>query len=262
MASPAVYAILRAIPDKLGGVIAMFGAIAVLFVLPWLDTSRVRSATFRPIYRRFMFVLGDRRRGAGLLRRQPAGRLLDPCWLQVATLYYFVHFLILLPILARSNGRCHCPVNCRRRAQEQGGLRTCARCPRSSWSGAIALASLGAGVAAIAAGTTEHPPHKIGISRGRSAPMTGGCSARLPGLCRGLRCLPSLSLLAYRNLMELGLTEAQVKGLIRTSSSPTSTTTASRSSGRRACPDRFKVVPQRARRRRRQQEQGAALTSA
>src|SRR6187402_1266669 len=43
------YAILRAVPDKLGGVLAMFGAIAVLFILPWLDTSRVRSATFRPI---------------------------------------------------------------------------------------------------------------------------------------------------------------------------------------------------------------------
>src|SRR5205823_855725 len=40
------YAILRAIPDKLAGVIAMFGSILVLFVLPWLDTSRVRSATF------------------------------------------------------------------------------------------------------------------------------------------------------------------------------------------------------------------------
>jgi len=51
------YAILRAIPDKLGGVLAMFGAIAVLFVLPWLDTSRVRSATFRPIYKWFVFVL-------------------------------------------------------------------------------------------------------------------------------------------------------------------------------------------------------------
>ena len=45
------YAILRAVPDKLGGVIAMFGSIAVLFVLPWLDTSPVRSGRFRPIYK-------------------------------------------------------------------------------------------------------------------------------------------------------------------------------------------------------------------
>ena len=45
------YAILRAIPDKLLGVIAMFASILILFVLPWLDTSRVRSATFRPVYK-------------------------------------------------------------------------------------------------------------------------------------------------------------------------------------------------------------------
>ncbi len=38
------YAILRAIPSKLGGVIAMFGSIAILAFLPWLDTSKVRSA--------------------------------------------------------------------------------------------------------------------------------------------------------------------------------------------------------------------------
>ena len=45
------YAILRAVPDKLGGVIAMISAILILFVLPWLDTSKVRSATFRTIYK-------------------------------------------------------------------------------------------------------------------------------------------------------------------------------------------------------------------
>ena len=50
------YAILRAIPDKLGGVVAMFAAIFVLFVLPWLDTSRVRSATFRPIYKQMFWL--------------------------------------------------------------------------------------------------------------------------------------------------------------------------------------------------------------
>src|SRR5690606_19319844 len=45
------YAILRAIPDKLGGVIAMFAAIIVLFFLPWIDRSKVRSAVFRPTYK-------------------------------------------------------------------------------------------------------------------------------------------------------------------------------------------------------------------
>ncbi len=50
------YAILRAIPDKLGGVIAMFGSILILFVLPWLDTSRVRSGTYRPIFKQFFWI--------------------------------------------------------------------------------------------------------------------------------------------------------------------------------------------------------------
>ena len=50
------YAILRAVPDKLGGVVLMFGAIAILFVLPWLDTSKVRSARFRPLYKQFFWI--------------------------------------------------------------------------------------------------------------------------------------------------------------------------------------------------------------
>src|SRR5882757_5387625 len=51
------YAILRSIPSKPGGVLLMFGAVGVLFVLSWLDTSPVRSARFRPIFRRLLAVL-------------------------------------------------------------------------------------------------------------------------------------------------------------------------------------------------------------
>lgn len=50
------YAILRAVPDKFGGVVAMFSAIGVLFVLPWLDTSKVRSMRYRPTMRTFFFI--------------------------------------------------------------------------------------------------------------------------------------------------------------------------------------------------------------
>jgi ubiquinol-cytochrome c reductase cytochrome b/c1 subunit len=94
------YAILRAIPDKLGGVIAMFGAIAVLFVLPWLDTSRVRSATFRPIYKWFMLVLVVDVIVLGFCGANPPAGFWIPL-AQVATVYYFFHFLILLPILGK-----------------------------------------------------------------------------------------------------------------------------------------------------------------
>jgi ubiquinol-cytochrome c reductase cytochrome b/c1 subunit len=94
------YAILRAIPDKLGGVLAMFGAIAVLFVLPWLDTSRVRSCVFRPIYKWFMFVLVIDVVVLGICGANPPEGYFVPLS-RVATLYYFFHFLVLLPILGK-----------------------------------------------------------------------------------------------------------------------------------------------------------------
>ncbi len=92
------YAILRAIPSKLGGVLAMFGAIAVLFFLPWLDTSKVRSSKYRPLYRQFFWVLVVVCLGLGYIGAKPPegwyviiGRFL--------TFYYFAHFLIILPLL-------------------------------------------------------------------------------------------------------------------------------------------------------------------
>jgi len=45
------YAILRRIPDKLGGVLAMFGAIAALYTLPFIQSSEIQSSQFRPIFR-------------------------------------------------------------------------------------------------------------------------------------------------------------------------------------------------------------------
>ncbi|WP_321338987.1 cytochrome b/b6 [Breoghania sp.] len=92
------YAILRAIPDKLGGVLAMFGAIAMLFILPWLDTSRVRSATYRPAYRIFFWLFAVNCVALGWLGSRPAegGYVLAS---QLCTAYYFAHFLIILPVL-------------------------------------------------------------------------------------------------------------------------------------------------------------------
>ncbi len=99
------YAILRAItfdilfiPAKLGGVIAMFGSIAVLFLLPWLDRSPVRSAKFRPIYKWFFWVLLADCLLLGYLGAKPAEGIYTVLAL-IATVYYFFHFLILLPLL-------------------------------------------------------------------------------------------------------------------------------------------------------------------
>jgi quinol-cytochrome oxidoreductase complex cytochrome b subunit len=92
------YAILRAVPDKLGGVIAMFAAIAVLFVLPWLDRSPIRSAKFRPVYFVLFWVLLADCILLGFCGAMPA----EGIWVvlsRLGTVYYFAHFIILLPLL-------------------------------------------------------------------------------------------------------------------------------------------------------------------
>ena len=101
------YAILRAftqnfffIPAKLMGVMAMFGSILVWFFLPWLDKSPVRSGHYRPLFRKFFWF--------GLI---PCMAVLFYCGgapaeepyvvlSQIAALYYFAHFLIILPIVS------------------------------------------------------------------------------------------------------------------------------------------------------------------
>ena len=94
------YAILRAIPDKLGGVIAMFSAIFVLFLLPWLDTSKVRSATFRPIYKILFWIFLIDAIVLGWVGSKPAEGIYIIIS-RIATIYYFLHFLILLPLLGK-----------------------------------------------------------------------------------------------------------------------------------------------------------------
>jgi ubiquinol-cytochrome c reductase cytochrome b subunit len=100
------YAILKSfttdflfIPAKLWGVLAMFGSILLLFFLPWLDTSPVRSANYRPTYRKFLAVLLIDVIVLGYVggAEPTSGNVMLG---QVATTYYFAHFLIILPILS------------------------------------------------------------------------------------------------------------------------------------------------------------------
>ena len=93
------YAILRAVPDKLLGVLAMFAAIAVLFVLPWLDRSPVRSATFRPIYKIMFWVSLLDCVALTYLGAKPAEGIYVVLS-RLCTVYYFAHFIILLPALS------------------------------------------------------------------------------------------------------------------------------------------------------------------
>ncbi|WP_136163236.1 cytochrome b [Sphingomonas flavalba] len=99
------YAILRAftvdfiLPAKLWGVLAMFAAILLLFFLPWIDKSPVRSATYRPLYKKFFWVLVIDVLILGYCGGAPAE---EPFVMlsQIASIYYFAHFLIVLPFVA------------------------------------------------------------------------------------------------------------------------------------------------------------------
>ncbi len=93
------YAILRSIPSKLGGVIAFAGAIVVLFFIPWLDRSKVRSARYRPLYRQFFWILVAVCLGLGYLGSQPpeGGFVVAS---RILTAYYFAHFLIIMPLVS------------------------------------------------------------------------------------------------------------------------------------------------------------------
>jgi ubiquinol-cytochrome c reductase cytochrome b/c1 subunit len=94
------YAILRAIPDKLMGVVAMFGAIIVLAFLPWLDSSKVRSSRYRPVAKWFFWLFVVVCLVLGWLGSKPAEGIYT-VMSRILTAYYFGYFLIILPLLSR-----------------------------------------------------------------------------------------------------------------------------------------------------------------
>jgi ubiquinol-cytochrome c reductase cytochrome b/c1 subunit len=92
------YAILRAIPDKLLGVVALFGSILILAFLPWLDTSKVKSARYRPLFRQFFWLFFAVCIGLGWLGSKPAEGIYTVI-AQILTFCYFAYFIIVLPLL-------------------------------------------------------------------------------------------------------------------------------------------------------------------
>jgi ubiquinol-cytochrome c reductase cytochrome b subunit len=94
------YAILRAVPDKLGGVLMMFGAIALLFVLPYLDRSKIKSGAYRPLFQKFFWLFMFNFLFLGWLGKSPADGWY--VWAsRFATLYYYAYFLVILPYLPK-----------------------------------------------------------------------------------------------------------------------------------------------------------------
>ena len=92
------YAILRSIPHKLGGVIAMVSAILVLMLLPWIHSTEIRSSRFRPLYRFSYYTILS----CCLLLGWIGGMPVEEPYVvigQIASFYYFFFFLVLLPLI-------------------------------------------------------------------------------------------------------------------------------------------------------------------
>ena len=131
------YAILRSItfdflgiPAKLLGVVFSLGSIILLFFVPWLDTSRVRSARFRPIYRWVCLLLIPDVIALGYVGSQP-----PTGWVvvlgQAATLYYYLHFLVLMPLLGKIERPRPLPISIGTAVLETtGGFGTASSAPR------------------------------------------------------------------------------------------------------------------------------------
>lgn len=91
------YAILRSIPHKTGGILAMFGSIAVLFIIPFINTSVVRNTTYRPIYKIFFWMFVADFVFLTWLGQKPVKDIYSEIG-RYATVLYFLFFLVLLPI--------------------------------------------------------------------------------------------------------------------------------------------------------------------
>ena len=270
------YAILRSVPNKLGGVSLMFGAIAVLFVLPWLDTSPgAVSARFRPIYRQLMMGAGAvRHRGAGRRWARTGRKASGWCWAGSATAWYFLHFLVLLPLLGKiEKHACRCPRASAspvlRKQDPRGRAAAAGRCPLAADRQAdgqdrdapALMIALLAGIlerwlawvqsppsCAAGDGDCRLPPHQHLVVRAvRSArstvPRPSAASKIYKEVCSNCH---SMKQVYYRNLEGIGLTPDQVKAIAasvhRLRAAPT--TRASRSNVR-ACRPTISARPSR-----------------
>jgi len=211
------YAILRSIPNKLAGVVAMFSAILVLAFLPWLDGAKVRSARYRPLMRQFFWIFVLVTLGLGYLGSKPpqgiyviAGRIL--------TVYYFFHFLILLPILSRVETPRKVPNSIADDVLAKSGKKLGAV---ASVAAVVGLASLLlAGSTATSRAEEETPPTLSWSFAGPFGKFDRG------QIQRGLKVYKevcsnchSLNYIAFRNLADPGgpgYSEAQVEALAAT----------------------------------------------
>jgi ubiquinol-cytochrome c reductase cytochrome b subunit len=89
------YAVLRSIPDKLGGVVAMLASILVMMVLPWINTAEVRSSYFRPLYRVLVWVFIIN----GFVLGWIGGNVVEFPYVEIGMTATFLHFFIILVMI-------------------------------------------------------------------------------------------------------------------------------------------------------------------
>jgi ubiquinol-cytochrome c reductase cytochrome b/c1 subunit len=191
------YAILRAIPNKLGGVLAMFGAIVVLAFLPWLDTARTRSARYRPLFKQFFWIFAVVCLVLGWLGSKPA----EGAYVIIArilTIYYFAHFIIILPLLSRIETPRAAPNSI---ADDVLGKKVLASVAVAAIAGALLFVNVGSASAADA----PQPPREKWSFAGPFGKYDRGQLQRgfkvykeVCATCHGL------SYVAFRNLAEPG----------------------------------------------------------
>ena len=236
------YAILRAIPNKLFGVIALLGSIGILFFVPWLDTSKVRSTRYRPIYKWFFWAFVVTCFALGYLgSQQPEGVYLILG--RIFTVYYFAFFLVVMPVVGwiekpsglpgsitepvlgpqeakpaspkrapqrRAPERWHGCIRSSTRACRRSRHRACSlaarcfRCGRSQARRGSQASSRITRAGDRGAGLELHPP--VRHLRQRPAP------ARLPGLQGCLRQLPFDAALVLPQSRRAGRTRILAEG--------------------------------------------------
>ena len=206
------YAILRSIPNKLLGVIALFSSILILAFLPWLDTSRVKSATYRPLYKQFFWIFIAVCVLLGFFGSKPPEGIY--VWLaRFCTAYYFAHFLIVLPLL----GLIETPRPVPHSISE-------AVLKKVKGGAAVAMLALAIGLAGLVGSSS-----RASAEESETPPMNKWSFAGLFGtfdrgqLQRGFKVYHdvcqnchSLKLLSFRNLAEPGgpgFSEAQAESL-------------------------------------------------
>jgi quinol-cytochrome oxidoreductase complex cytochrome b subunit len=94
------YAILRSIPNKIGGVVGMFGSLIILLTIPFTNSSEIRSTAFRPMYKIAYWLLVVSFLLLGWIGQMPVEYPYTEIGV-ISMIYYFFFFIIVIPFLGK-----------------------------------------------------------------------------------------------------------------------------------------------------------------